>query len=386
MFEPTKEDNVPFDGVKIKVGGNFTVDFQTLRHENDATPVLVDSININQLMPLTNGFNLPMANFTVDAQLADGIRMNLTLYLSSRHHRETWVKGGYIQMDKLPFIKSRLLDNVMKATTIKVGAYDVNYGDAHYRRTDGGNSIHNPFVENYILDQFTTEIGGEIMWHPRKLGIIAMVGMTNGQLNPTVIKPSVIDSATGKVNKLRPAFVAKLGYDKQWNDFRVRLTGSVYRLKSTSNATLYFGDRTGSHYFYAMENNRSTADANVMINPFIKFKGLELFGTYEIANGRTIRETDTRQITQMAVDVVYRFPKSEIFWIAGRYNMVKGALDLTTPDATISRGVGSVGWFVTKNIMAKVEYVYQRYSNFADTDIRSGGKFSGVMVQGSIAF
>jgi hypothetical protein len=36
------------------------------------------------------------------AQLAKGIRIQLTSYLSSRHHNETWVKDGFIQIDESP--------------------------------------------------------------------------------------------------------------------------------------------------------------------------------------------------------------------------------------------------------------------------------------------
>ena len=114
---------------------------------------------------MTPGFVLPMANLNVDVQLEDGIRVNLTAYLASRHHEETWVKGGYIQFDKLLFLHSAFVDNLMKSLTIKVGQFDVDYGDQHYRRTDGGNTIYNPFIENYIMDEFATEIGGEIYYH-----------------------------------------------------------------------------------------------------------------------------------------------------------------------------------------------------------------------------
>jgi len=402
VFEPSKNDTTPFDGVKIRVGGNFTADFQFLKDHNNATPVLVGGVNSNQLMPLTNGFNLPMANMNIDAQLADGIRMSLTVYLATRHHQDTWVKGGYVQIDKLPFFKSNFIDNIMKAFTIKVGEYDVDYGDAHFRRTDGGNSIYNPFVENYIMDEFATELGGELYFHPKGLPIIAMFGITNGELNPTVVKSTVIDSATGRTNKYAPAFHAKLGLDKTWKDLRVRLTASVYADKSANQNTLFFGDRTGSHYFFVLENTAATTDGNAwsgridpgfseqvttfMINPFIKFHGLELFGTYEMAWGRAITEFTTREVTQGAVDLVYRFPKKENFWIGGRFNSVTGVLAPATNSITIYRGVGSLGWFVTKNIVAKLEYVYQQYNDFATTDIRSGGRFGGFMLEGSIAF
>jgi hypothetical protein len=403
VFEPTKNDTSVFTGMKVKVGGNFTQDFQALSHHNNATPVYVGAVNANQLASIGNGFNLAMANLNIDAQLEDGIRMNLTMYLSSRHHSETWVKGGYIQLDKLPFLKSEAIDRIMKNFTIKAGDYEVDYGDQHFRRSDGGNAIYNPFVENYIMDEFATEIGGEVYFHP-KGGFLAMAGVTNGQLNPTVIAPSKIDSATGKTNKYPPAFHGKIGYDKQiTEDLRFRIMGSVYAVKSAAGNSLFNGDRTGSRYFFVMENTTATSADNAfsgrynpnfsqqvttfMINPFVKYRGLELFGTYEVAQGRIITEKKMRTATQYAVDLIYRFPrKTENFWIGLRYNSVTTTLPLNPTDITINRAVGSAGWFITKNIMLKAEYVKQQYQNFAATDIRAGGKFDGFMIQASVGF
>jgi hypothetical protein len=403
VFETPKNDTIPFTGLKVKVGGNFTQDFQALTHENTATPVMVAGVNTNQLAALTSGFNLAMANLNIDAQLADGIRMNMTMYLSSRHHAETWVKGGYLQFDKLPFFKSAIIDELMKNFTIKAGDYEVDYGDQHYRRTDGGNAMYNPFVENYIMDEFATEIGGEIYFHPKN-GIIAMVGVTNGELNPTVLSSSKLDTVTGKRNKYAPAFHGKLGYDKQLNkDLRLRVTGSVYAVKSAASNTLFGGDRTGSHYFYAMENTLATSTANAfsgrynpgysqqvttfMINPFVKFKGIEFFGSYEMAQGRTITEPAMRTTTQYAADLIYRFPADkENFWVGVRYNSVTAAMKGGTQDVTITREVGSLGWFVTKNIMMKAEYVNQVYQNYATTNILNGGQFKGLVAEATIGF
>jgi hypothetical protein len=404
IFEPPKNDSILFSGIKVRVGGNFTQDFQALSHQNNATPLYnADSVNINKPVSLTNGFTRAMANLNIDAQLSDGIRLNLTMYLSSRHHEETWVKGGYVQFDKFSFLKSDVIDTIMKSVTIKIGDYEVDYGDQHFRRTDGGNSIYNPFLENYIMDEFATEIGGEIFYHPQ-CGLIAMAGITNGELNPTVVASSQIDSATGKLNKYAPAFVGKLGYDRQLSkDFRFRITGSCYIVKSAASSTLFFGDRTGSHYFLVMESTIASATDNAwsgrynpvfkeqvttfMINPFVKYKGFELFCTYEMAKGRTITEKKMRTATQYAAELIYRFPhEKENFWIGGRYNSVTAELPLNPADVTINRMAGSIGWFLTKNIMMKAEYVNQEYKNFASADIRSGGKFDGFMIEASVGF
>jgi hypothetical protein len=208
------------------------------------------------------------------------------------------------------------------------------------------------------------------------------------------------------------AFHGKLGFDKQLTtDFRFRLTGSFYTVKSANSNTLFGGDRTGSHYFDVMENAnvaKGTTLSNendyspfsgrynpgfsesvntFMVNPFLKYKGLEFFGTYENARGRTITEATNRQATQYAADLIYRFPaRSENFWIGARYNTVTAAMQGVAQDITINREVASAGWFMTKNIMLKVEYVNQEYKNYAATNILNGGRFKGEMVEASIGF
>jgi hypothetical protein len=41
---------------------------------------------------------------------------------------------------------------------------------------------------------------------------------------------------------------------------------------------------------------------------------------------------------------------------------------------------------MTKNILAKVEYVNQDYSDYPVGDIHAGGKFNGIMLEAAISF
>jgi len=415
-FETSKKDSVPFTGLKVKIGGGFTLAYQTLKASNTATPVTktvgTATGNVNAITPLYNGFNLPMANLLFDIQLADGIRLNLTSYLSARHHEDTWVKGGYLQIDKMPFLHSPFVDGIMKSVTFVVGQSDVDYGDQHYRRSDGGNTIYNPFVENYIMDEFATEIGMHVYYKCAKTGLFAMGAITDGELNAVSIAPTKIDAKTGQVNTFPPAFIGKLGYDKQVNsDFRIRVTGSLYTVSSANSSTLFGGDRTGSNYFNVMSNPTTAAgsvltqavDYNAfsgrfnpgfseevhtfMGNLFLKYQGLELFGTVESAKGRTITEVSNRGAKQYAGDIIYRFPeKTENFWVGYRYNTVTATIVGNTTDVTVNRSAASFGWFLTNNIMMKGEYVSQEYKGFDATNLFNGGKFSGLVIQAAISF
>lgn len=434
VFETPKSEIV-FKGVKTTIGGAFTQGFQSLEHSNMAVSKIVSTVEQNKLTPIRAGFNLASANLALKTQLADGVALNMELYLASRHHNETWVKGGFIQFDKIPFLKLDFVDNIMKYTTIKMGQMDVNYGDAHFRRSDGGNSIYNPFIENNIIDEFATEVGLEADVNVN--GFIAVLSVTNGLLkgNISVIDSTFNTTVTPKTlisaGKNNPAFIAKLGYDKEIIDnLRVRLTGSVYYNAGASSGTLLGGDRTGSNYFGVMDYaapstaNFSTGRFNpgfsdkitaLMCNIFVKFHGLESFTTLESLSGRSKSEiTGDRKSSQVVTDLLYRFGKDENFWVGVRYNVAKAqqylgadlpavtAVPAGSPagtaayafsaqtkgmyDVTIDRLAVSAGWFITKNVMAKLEYTNQNYGGFAYNDIRSMGNFKGIVAQAVIGF
>jgi len=394
VFEPSKNDMTEYTGFKLHIGGAFTQGYQNLSHENSDTITVVT----RKLYKMSGGFNLAQANLNFDVQLGDGIRMFLENYMAARHHNEFWVKGGYIQIDKLPMFGNP--EWYTKYFRVKLGHMEVNYGDQHFRRSDGGNTIFNPFAENHIVDQFATEIGGEVYVFPAD-GFMLMAGMTGG-----LIRNDIFDYSTnpaGAVQKRNPAILLKAAYDKQQSeDLRFRLSASMYTNSETPRSTIYSGDRTGSNYYGVMENTAFNAASNfssgrfspgtynsvtaIMINPFVKYQGVELFGSYEIANGKAITETEDRKTTQLAFEGVFRFLSNEQAFIGARYNTVTSRLSGYTTDVDITRLTFAGGWFPTKNLLLKGEYVTQDFEGFKGNDIRNEGKFSGVVIQAVVGF
>ncbi len=411
VFESPKADTVPFTGMTVRIGGSFTQQFQALSHSNTAQPnnVTIGSVthNLNALYPLASGFNLATANLRFDIQLEDGIRVSLENYMSSRHHPEFWVKGGYIQIDKLPMFGNP--DWFTRYFTVKIGHFGINYGDQQFRRSDNGNTILNPFVGNYIMDAFTTEIGGELYVFPSE-NLFLMAGMTGGIINGDV--KTAYDS-NGDVLRKSPSILAKVGYDTQLNDdLRVRLSASLYANPGTTRNTLYAGDRTGSRYYMAAEPERTVSSGAfslytptnrftsgrispgfthkvtaISINPFIKFRGLEFFGTYETSSGtESPMVAESRSFSQIAGEMVYRFLPREQAFIAGRYNKVTGLLSGYTDDISIDRIQLSAGWYTTKNLLLKLEYVNQNFNGFNATDYRNGATFNGFILEAAVGF
>jgi hypothetical protein len=442
VFEPSKMEQNAYDGFKIRIGGSFTQDYQRFQSKNKANYVATSATNklnrnllfgtINSQDSLTsnlNGFNLAMANLNFDIQIGDGIRVFLENYMSSRHHSEFWVKGGYIQIDKLPMFNNP--EWFTKYLRVKIGHFQPNYGDFQHRRSDGGNTMFNPFTENLILDAFTTEIGGELYAFPTE-NIMMMVGMTSGFINGNVADLPDAKNNFGVVpTKKSPSIFAKVAYDKTSEDLRYRLSASVYNNSNIQRNTLFAGDRTGSHWFSVMEaaqvgGTATSAAANftsgrfdpgvanrlttINISPFVKYKGLEIQGGIDLLSGSVYGDTLTtagtkewakRDWTQFYGEVVYRFLKDEQVYVGARMvnatgqpnGLRYGARDVAngfTSGAQAEVGINrlsfSAGYFPTKNMLLKVEYTSQEYKDFPCADYRNEGKFSGVVVEAVIGF
>lgn len=200
-----------------------------------------------------------------------------------------------------------------------------------------------------------------------------------------------------------------MAYDKQISDqFRARASVSGYYTVGSLGNTLFSGDRTGSNYYGVMystpvgtstyANGRfspgfSHQVSALMGNIFLKYSptdnlSLESFTTIERASGRAVTVADSRKANQFVTDLVVRFGNDVNFFVGGRYNTQK--VDMGAGNnaytADINRVAIGAGWFMTKNVMAKLEYVKQNYNGFPTGSIQDGAEFNGLTLQGSIAF
>ena len=389
VFEPPKIEGVAYNGFQLVWGAAFTQQFQALDHENAATPVIVSGVNTNQLINVGSGFNNANANLFLDAQVGRGLRVALTTYLSSRHHPEAWAKDGYLLVDGSPW-ENETLDQLMKYLTLRIGHFEINYGDMHYRRSDNGQTIYNPLVGNLLMDAFTTEVGGEA--YVRKGDLLGMIAVTGGEVRGQTLRPEA----------RAPSVIAKLGFDREVNDdTRVRLTGSLYTTKRSINNTLYTGSRAGSRYYYVLQNTAATEAAQAwsgdvppgfrdkvtawVVNPFVRYRGLELFGNIEQAKGRNSNETVERKFTQFMGEGLYRMLDNRVY-VAARYNTVKGRLAGMTSDVSVDRISAGGGLFLTPNMLMKLEYVQQKHKDYPANNILHDGKFDGFVVEAALSF
>ncbi len=376
-FEAAKLNADEFTKTSVKVGADFALQYQAIDHEAKAPTELID---------IKKNINLPTANLNLTADLAPGVQLFINTYLSSRHHNEAWVEGGYLVMDRLPFLPAA--DDIMKYFTIKAGVMMPNYGDAHFYRSNNAAVSNNPFVGNWIMDAFTTNPGLEITF--REKGFLGVIGANNGRMN--------YGSGNDLVDDV--VFNWKLGYDTQINeDIRVRGTFSGYHVgDGHSGSTLWDGDRAGARYYYVMQvhdavtPNNDTKDANFksgrwgagsnqtemnsyMANLYVELYGLELFGMYETMKGK--KGTVDQEFTQTAGQAIYRIGD---FYLGTRLNKVDN-----NDGSTVNRTNVGGGWNMLESVVVKLDYVTQKYKGVAHGAI-DGGKFNGIVLEAAISF
>ena len=441
-FEQEKIDPSVFKKVDVNLGGDFEIRYQSLKsHANSVS-----------MTPLGDNINFPASNLVLNTNLAPGIKVNMSVYLASRHHSNTYVEGGYILIDQLPFLNCKLADKIMKYVTIKVGMMEMNYGDAHFRRSDNARTLDNPFIGNYILDGFAIPPAMEIYF--RNNGLLVMGGLTEVITNPglgqafaavksadTIAAPSYVATYTPWSLGKELQYYFKVSYDKKINkNIRIRPTFSGYICPTSYGGTLYNSDRGGSPYEGVMNStalgydvtttvangyfgpNNYAKDNSFMGNLFARIYGFEFFGTYEIAKGNEIPKTigvgknpitgngsllplpvNTLPFTinNASVEGLYYFGTHKQFDIGVRYTTVsknaqsnvqgtdyKGTV-YTIPGYALKMSTNrlqiAAGWRLTNNIMTKIEYVKQTYSNFAQYGTGTPF-FEGFMVEAAISF
>lgn len=362
--------------------------------------------------PIESGLILPTANFDIYAKVMSGFNVKLQTMLASHHHNDAYVKGGYATIDNLDFITPGFLSEFMRNATIKIGVNDINYGDDQYRRTDNANVMRNPFINNMAVEGYLQGTHLEIIYRIPSISSFAMIGITNGQANPADVAKTEYNDALGTASSNRYGVYGKIGFDNQLNDdFRFRVTESVYFVEGINRSDLYSSDKAGpvirnvfgtaaddsvssswnamSGYVNTSKGYVSKTAADILTsktNLFFKYKDTELYGMYEIADGADVYDKEMK-MKHYAVDLVQRFYNDK-FWAAARYeNAVVKYADVFNDfgDAELTQWQLGLGWFLSKNAVAKFEYINQEREKFS---IYKDGKasFDGFMINASLSF
>lgn len=384
-FEPPK-DRSGFEKVELGFEADLAFYYQALSER--FTPA-----DGTEPQPIQAGLILPTANLDINAKVMKGFNVKLETMLSSHHHNETYVKGGYASIDSLDFVAPGFASGFMDRATFKIGVDDINFGDAHFRRTDNAAVFYNPFVMNLAVESYMQAGFAELLYRWPALDAFALAGITNGQVNPDDVKKSEGSDAY--------SYYAKLGYDSRISGaLRLRVTESLFYVRGTSKNGLYRGDKAGNVAREIFNNTTTTEgddfgagwqaladyeDLTVsMTNLFAKYGGSEFFGLLEIADGADGAGASMKML-HYAVDAVQRFGEHDRFYAAARFEKAVTDLESDPSDDTLTQTEAALGWFLSENAEMKAEYIEQKRKHFGGY---AGGRasFEGFMVCAALSF
>jgi hypothetical protein len=371
---------------KMRFGLDFALRFQALENENK-NPA-------ESIAPLSPGFSNANGNLNLLFNLDKGISTYIEAYLSSEHHEEMWMREGYLFVDSLEMLNSPFINGLMKYLSFKAGQMEINYGDYHFRRTDNGQALRNPFIGNYIIDANTTEIGIETMLNYEKWEFL--LGLTGG-------------ATTGDTNEGHGiGKYSKLAYNFLEGESNLRVSGTVYQVDHSENPRdralpgstrngLYSGNRSGSPFksLFGAETDAGQILPNAsqdflayILNVYWSAGKTEVFLDYDVVSDKDIDGSESSATleeawSQYAVDVKYNFTSK--LYGALRYNVADHlkASDKSSNEK-VTRYQGVVGYFINPSVLTKLEYVYQDYAGFQNN--LKGGKFHGVVLEGTVSF
>jgi hypothetical protein len=355
----------------------------------------------NKLQPdLDPSFQTAWGDLSFMADIEDGkMLVYADLYLSSRPHPSTtYGNEGYILVREMPDAVPAtgwLNDTIFKIANVKVGHFEIDYGDHRYRRSDNAWVQRNLLIGNYLVDPDVEEIGAEVFTKPGGL-VGGLIGVTSGTTTENFTEGRGLASVHGKL-WVTPA-----------DDLRFSLSAYYVDHSDTGangpSGRLYSARRSGGPYGGVWGGGDSPGDLTIgkdkldtALQADVTFSPgpWEFYGNVGWVQDADPNGSDPGKPRERwmygAVEGAYHFTPR--VYAAARYSLAK-ADDIAGHDSSgrIHRIQVGGGYWLTRNVLAKAEYVYQVAQGFGSTDIVDGlnmdrdPSFNGLMLEMSFAF
>ncbi len=393
-FSPFKDENPdhmrPDMNMQVGQWGNmkfymgfWTVGrFQALQEFSTGTPV---GLNPN--------FQTPYADLSLYAKIPHEFDMFADFYIATPGHpSNTYGNEGWLVFKQIPGVShNSLVNKIMDYVNVKVGAFTIDFGDNNYHRSNNAWVQNNPLIGNPLVDPSTEEIGGEV--YSVKGPVYWLVGLSNGGTT------GHYDYGAG------PGIHGKIwGYPVK----HVRLSASVYYADmgdSKDTSYLYAATRSGEPY----NNLFGPTDDDGQIAPQA---GRHVFAaqgdiTYEnwpfesysyvgwTRDGQanlTGVGTPTESWLYGSSNLVYHI--NPALYLAAQYSYAfAGSVSGVDSNGWVGRLQVGAGYWLTKSMLAKLEYVQEQFYSFRTNtntvdgaNASQGPGFNGVVMEVSFGF
>ncbi|PIQ82285.1 MAG: hypothetical protein COV76_04495 [Candidatus Omnitrophica bacterium CG11_big_fil_rev_8_21_14_0_20_64_10] len=377
--------------------------FQALAQDDVVDSVGASSVVSKHLSP---GFQTAYGNLSFLADFDNDVELFFDIFIADKPHADQ-LQGneGYILLRDLPgpLGETSWGQALFDKVDIKLGQFELDYGDSHYRRSTNASSWRNPLVGNYVIDPRSTEVGGEILSHPGDLLPFGwLVGVGSG----------------GETQDFQKNHGLSL-HGKVWGNpaENLRLSSSVYwvdhaKNPASSRANLFRSNRSGGPYAGVLDDG--SAPGQVVVGAGQDLFAAEAALTWErnpwefFSQFGWVRDHDSNGSsggTPSNAWLYYsgegKYNFTERLYGALRYSGAKALALTSASDSTRDLGSDGIvhriqvggGYWLTKTLLLKGEYVFQQYDGFdADGSQVSGvdawldPNFRGVIAEASFSF
>ena len=364
-----------------------------------------DTVGPNSVVPgaLEPGIQTPFGQLIVLADLGGAIEVYMDVFIASRpHQEELQADEGFMLFRHLSGPLAPIFDYVH----VKAGGFEMDFGDAHYRRSNNSDVQRNPLIGNYVIDPREVDIGAEFFSPPGSLPINWLFGVGIGN---------------------REDFQAHRGWQfhgKLWVDtysgfrpsvsiFRVNNAGNPTGFPNTgSKSNLFSSNRAGGPYAAVLNNGNAPGQITPGNGQDVTALQADLTwcreawevyghcGWYQDADMNGIAPgTPNQSWLYYAGEGVYRFTPR--MYAAARYSGATALHLVSSLDNTqdvkssgvVHRFQIGGGYWLHDMILAKLEYVYQFYDGFtpngsqvSGVDVWRNPTFNGVLMEISFTF
>jgi hypothetical protein len=360
------------DNLEVWFGVNTVGTFQALDQENAYSATNVD---LGEMDP---GFQTAWGDLKFGAWYGENkdIEMFFDLYLASRPHPSTtYGHQGYLLIHRLPDpIAFPFVNNIFKFVDIKVGAFEIDYGDQWMHRSNNADVQRNPLVGNFVFDPNSTEVGGEIRTKENRWGG-ALLGVASGTTTESFVEGRPLGyHAKVWVTPIKPLRASFSYYDVDHSDTAPRSAGGT-------GTTIISGNRSGERYGGVLAGGQAPGGVLTNIGKDVAMweAGLtvdlgkaSLFVDYGRAEDDDVNGNQAGKPTESwnyyAAEGVLNL--TEKAYGAARYSVAEAdELNNLDSDGKVQRYQVGGGYWINRYMLAKLEYVHQTYDGFAPNTV-----------------
>lgn len=382
-----------YEELRLYAGLQVESRFQALTQQN----AFNNGFPLQQLNP---GFQRPYGNLNFLATIPHKLDVFIEVYLESQKHPTYVYAGqGYVLLKALPApLEHTPLGAVFHFINVKAGAFTIDFGDQNYHRSDNGYVQRNPLIGNALVDPSTEEIGTEV--YSVKGPVRWLVGVGTGSTGDHFDyggDPGVHGKIWGD-----PLPGLRLSASAYYADHAGQFNTPFFEVSG-----LYASNRTGGIYnavFGGPPQNGFTTQPG-QITPMegldvSAFQAditwthwpIELYSNAGWTNDSAFRE---RWLYGQALGVYHITPA---LYLAAQYSYaIAGAVNGVDTAGWVDRFQVGGGYWITNNMLGKLEYVYEQYNNFGSAFSSAAGpvdgvdanfspRFSGVVMEFSFGF